>query len=125
MPSTREDFTRNGCTYDVIVDVAGTAPYARSKASPRDDGRLLLVLAGLLQMLSVPWVALTSRRKIVAGPAAERAEDLRFLAELAAAGEFRPVIDRRYPFEQMAEAQRYLDGGRKKGNVVVTLRRAD
>ena len=64
---------------------------------------------------------MTSSKKVIAGPAAWRAGDLRFLAELAAAGEFRPVIDRRYPFEQIAEAHRYVDTGRKKGNVIITL----
>lgn len=118
---TNEDFTRNGERYDVIVDTVGTAPYSRSKASLKGNGRLLAVLAGLPDMLPIPWVAMTSRRKIIAGPATERAEDLRFLADLAQAGHFKPVVDRRYPFEQIAEAHRYVDSGRKKGNVVVTL----
>jgi len=118
---TKEDFTRNGETYDVIVDTVGTAPFSRSKNSLKEGGRLLLVLASLPQMLQIPWVAMTSSKKIIAVPAAERAEDLRFLAELAQAGEIKPVIDRRYPFEQMAEAHRYVDTGRKKGNVIITL----
>lgn len=122
---TKEDFTRNGETYDVIVDTVGTAPFSRSKDSLKEGGRLLLVLAGLPDMLPIPWVSLTTSKKIIAGPAAERTEDLRFLAELAQAGEFRPVIDRRYPFEQIAEAHRYVDTGRKKGNVIITLEHGD
>mgnify|MGYP003866868111 CR=1 FL=1 len=118
---TREDFTRNGETYDLIVDTVGTAPFSRSKDSLKERGRLLLVLAGVPDMLPIPWVSITSSKKIIAGPAKERAEDLRFLAELAEAGAFRPVIDRRYLFEQMAEAHRYVDTGRKKGNVIVAL----
>ncbi len=118
---TKEDFTKNGETYDVIVDTVGTAPFSRSKDSLKDGGRLLLVLGGLLDILQIPWVSMTSGRKVIAGPAAERAEDLRFLAGLAEAGEFKPVIDRRYPLEQIAEAHRYVDTGRKKGNVVITL----
>jgi NADPH:quinone reductase-like Zn-dependent oxidoreductase len=118
---TQEDFTENGETYDVIVDTVGTAPFSRSKGSLKENGRLLLVLGGLPDMLKIPWVSLTSRRKVIAGPAAERVEDLRFLAELAEAGEFKPVIDRRYSFEQMVEAHRYVDSGRKKGNVIITL----
>jgi len=118
---TKEDFTQNGQTYDVIVDTAGTAPFSRSKNSLKEGGRLLMVLGGLPGMLQIPWVSMTSSKKIIAGPAAGHAEDLRFLAQLAQAGEFKPVIDRRFPFGQIAEAHRYVDTGRKKGNVIITL----
>lgn len=118
---TKVDFANNGETYDVIVDTVGTAPFSRSKASLKRGGRLLMVLAGLPDMLKAPWVALTSDKKVIAGPVATRLEDLRFLAGLAEAGEFKPVIDRRYPFEQIAQAHRYVDTGRKKGNVIITL----
>ena len=118
---TKEDFTQNGEAYDIIVDTVGTAPFSRSKGSIKEGGRLLMVLGGLPDMLQIPWVSMTSSKKIIAGPAVGRADDLRFLAKLAEAGEFKTVIDRRYPFEQIAEAHRYVDTGRKKGNVVITL----
>jgi NADPH:quinone reductase-like Zn-dependent oxidoreductase len=117
---TKEDFTQNGETYDFIIDTVGTAPFSRSKNSLKKGGRLLLGVPTLLQMLQVPWV-----KRIIVGPAAERAEDLRFLAELAEAGHFKPVIDRRYPFERIVEAHRYVDTGRKKGNVIITLEHDD
>lgn len=122
---TKEDFTQNGETYDLIVDTVGMAPFSRSKGSLKEGGRLLLVLAGLPDMLPILWVSMTSSKKIIAGPAAERVEDLHFLAKLAEAGKFKPVIDRRYPFEQIAEAHRYVDTGRKKGNVIITLEHDD
>lgn len=118
---TKEDFTKNGVTYDVIVDVVGTAPFGRRKTSLKEGGRLLMVLAGLPDMLRIPWVSMTSRKKVIAGPATARGDDLRFLASLAEAGEFKPVIDRRYPFDKIVEAHRYVDGGHKKGNVIVTV----
>lgn len=120
---TKEDFTQDRETYDVIVDTVGTAPFSRCKHALKENGRFLMVLGGLPEMLQIPWVSMTSRRKIVAGPASESAEDVRFLAQLAAAGEYRPVIDRRYPLEQIVEAHRYVDTGRKRGNVVITLTR--
>lgn len=122
---TQEDFTQNGKAYDVIVDTVGTASFSRSKNSLRDGGRLLMVLAGLPDMLQALWVSMTSSKKLIAGPVTVRAEDLRVLAGLAEAGEFKPVIDRRYSFEQIAEAHRYVDTGRKKGNVVITLEHDD
>jgi NADPH:quinone reductase-like Zn-dependent oxidoreductase len=118
---TQEDFTENGKKYDIIVDTAGTAPYSRSKDSLQEDGRLLLVLAALPDILPMPWVALTTNKRIIAGPAAERADDVRLLAKLAETGELKPVIDRRYPLERIADAHRYVDAGHKKGSVVVTL----
>ena len=118
---TREDFTRSSETYDVLMDNAGTAPFSRSKHSLKKGGRFLQVLGTLPQLLGAPWASLTSGKKVIGGVAGESAEDVRQLAELAAAGELKPVIDRRYPLEQIAEAHRHVGTGRKRGNVVVTV----
>jgi NADPH:quinone reductase-like Zn-dependent oxidoreductase len=118
---TREDFTRGGETYDVVVDNVGNAPFSRVKGSLKKGGRLLLVVGTLSEMLLAPLVSLGSGKRVLPVPARPRAEDLRFLASLAESGSFKPVIDRRYPFEQIVEAHRYVDTGRKRGNVVVTL----
>ena len=118
---TREDFTRSGERWDVIVDTTGTAPFSRARSSLAEGGRLLQVLGTLPEMLRAPWVALTTSRRVVAGNAAWGAADLVHLAGLAEAGRFRPVVDRRYRFDQMVEAHRHVDAGHKRGNVVVTL----
>ena len=118
---TRQDFATNGQTYDVIVDTVGTAPISRTMGSLSERGRLLLVMSGLPDTFQGLLVSMARRRKLIAGPAAWRPADLGLLAELAAAGEFKPVIDRRYPLERIAEAHRYVDAGHKKGNVVITV----
>lgn len=118
---TRDDFTRSGKRFDVIVDLAGTAPFSRSSACLSQGGRLLLVLADLSSVLLAPWHSLTSGKRVVAGPAAERVAYLHQLAELAEAGRLLPVIDRVVPFEEMVAAHRYVDQGHKSGNVVVTV----
>lgn len=110
-----------GQTWDVVMDNAGTAPWRRSGPVLTARGRLLLVLGGLADMLHAPWVALTSRKRVIAGPVAVRVEDLHQLAALAEAGAFRPVIDQHYPFERIVDAHRHVDSGRKRGNLVVLL----
>ena len=122
---TEEDFTKNGEIYDVVVDTVGTSPYVLCKNSLSKCGSLLLVVAGLPEMLASPWVAMTSSQKIIAGPVSESAEDLIILAKMAEAGEFKPVIDKLLPFAQIAEAHRYVDSGRKRGNVVISLENDD
>jgi NADPH:quinone reductase-like Zn-dependent oxidoreductase len=117
----REDFTRAGETYDVIVDTVGTAPFPRCRRALKPGGRLLQIVGGLPDLLKAPWYSMTSGRKVVIAPASTRLEDLKLLAELADAGTFRPFIDRRYPLERIVDAHRYVDSRRKRGNVVIDL----
>lgn len=118
---TQGDFAQSKVPFDVIVDTVGTAPFARSGPALCRGGRLLLVLASLPELLKAPWHTLTSGKRVIAGPAAERPEYARLLGELAVAGGFTPVIDRCYPFEHMVDAHRYVDRGHKRGSVVITL----
>lgn len=117
---TKEDFTQNGQRYDIILDtVWGETSFARYKDSLTEDGLYLAVAGGLGAILRA---SLASRgKRIVAGSPKENAADLAFLAQLVEEGALRPVIDQRYPLEQTAEAHRYVDTGRKRGSVVITL----
>jgi NADPH:quinone reductase-like Zn-dependent oxidoreductase len=119
---TREDFTRNGIIYDVIYDVVGKSPFSRSIRSLQANGRYLLGNPGISQILRGRWTSMTNRRKVIFGAGSRNVGDLVFLKDLIEAGKIRPVIDRCYPLEQIAEAHRYVETGKKKGNVVITLK---
>jgi NADPH:quinone reductase-like Zn-dependent oxidoreductase len=117
----REDFTQTGETYDVILDAVGNCPFGRGKHALAPGGRLLLVVASLGQMLGGMLRPSRAGRRVLTGVGATRAEDLRFLGTLAESGALRPVIDRTYPLARIVDAHSYVDTGRKRGNVVVTL----
>ena len=107
--------------YDIILDTSGTATYAEYGAALRPGGRLLLVSSSLWQMLGALIARKSGGRKAIAGYAPERAEDLRFLADLASKGQFKPHIDRRFPLEQVADAHAWFKNPHRTGNVVITL----
>jgi NADPH:quinone reductase-like Zn-dependent oxidoreductase len=118
---TTQDFTQTGDTYDIILDAVGNCSFDRCKSVLAPGGRLLLAVGSLGQMIGAlvwPWRA---GRKVLTGIASVRTADLLLLRALAESGEFKPVIDRTYPFARIVEAHAYVDTGRKKGNVVITL----
>lgn len=110
-----------GNAYDIILDTSGTATYAKYGAALKPGGRLLLVSSSLWQMLGALAARKTGDRKAIVGYAPERAEDLRFLADLAESGQFKPHIDRRFPLEQAADAHAWFKHPDRTGNVVITL----
>ena len=118
---TKEDFTQNGVTYDVIFDVVGKSSFSRSKRSLKSTGFYLLANPGLSHIVRGLWMSMTSSKKAVFPATSEQTEDLVVLKELIEAGTIKTVIDRRYPLEQMVEAHRYVDTGQKAGNVIITL----
>jgi NADPH:quinone reductase-like Zn-dependent oxidoreductase len=119
----REDFTKNGETYDVVLDAVGKHSFRRSRRSLKPRG--VYVATDLGFMWHVPVLALWSRRfgekKLLFMLDTPAKEDVLFLKELIEAGEYRPVIDRRYPLEDVVEAARYVETGQKTGNVVLTV----
>lgn len=118
---TREDFTRNGERYDVIIDLAGKSPYSRSVKSLEKNGRYVLGNPRLSGMLRAPLTSLTGSRKVIVAVAPYRADDLERLRKLIEQGEVKAVIDRSYPLELIAEAHAYVESGKKTGSVAITV----
>ena len=118
---TKEDFTKSGETYDIIFDTVGKTSFSRCKNLLKQKGIYLATVFGLKELVHMLWTSMIGSKKAIYTVANERTEDLIFLKELIEAGKIKPVIDRRYPLEQTAEAHRYAEKGHKKGNVVITL----
>ncbi len=118
---TREDFTANGETYDVIFDVIGKGYPARTVQSLAHNGRYLQANLGLGLMLRGLWTSKTSDKTVTTALAGNAPEDLAYLAGLVDAGKLRIVIDRVMPLEEMVEAHRYVEAGHKKGNLVIAV----
>ena len=118
---TKEDFTKSGETYDVIFDTVGKSSVSGCKRSLKKKGFYIFTTFGLPKLVQILWLSITSSKKVSIGLLKERAEDLIFLKELIETGKIRVVINRTYPLEQTAEAHSYVENGRAKGKVVITL----
>ncbi len=120
---TREDFTKNGETYDVVFDAVGKHSFRRCRHSLKPGGIFLETDLGF--MWHVPLLALTTRvigsKRVTLQIPKYTKEDVSHVKELVEAGKYRPVIDRTYPLEQVVEATRYVETGQKTGNVVLTV----
>ena len=116
---SRTDFAAEDIQYDVIADTVGNAPYARVRYSLTAHGRLLLVLATLPEMLRAPWINRTSSHCIVAGPAAERVDDVTTLVTMATDGRFTPPIDSCYSLDEIATAHARVETKKKRGSVLI------
>jgi NADPH:quinone reductase-like Zn-dependent oxidoreductase len=116
-----EDFTENGETYDAILDAVGKHSFRRCKNS-LSAGGVYLPTDGFRNLFLALLTSRIGKRKVgIEIPPRYRKVDVLFLKELIEAGDYRPVIDRSYPLEQIVEATRYVETGEKTGNVVLTL----
>jgi NADPH:quinone reductase-like Zn-dependent oxidoreductase len=119
----REDFTKNGQTYEVVLDAVGKHSFRRLWRSLESGGRFVETDLGF--MWHVPPLALGSRwigSKRVTLPIPKYSkDDVLLLRQLMEAGTYHGVIDRQYPLEDVVEATRYVETGQKTGNVVLTV----
>jgi NADPH:quinone reductase-like Zn-dependent oxidoreductase len=119
----REDFTQKGETYDVIFDAVGKHSFRRCRRSLKPRGTYIDTDPGF--MWHVPVLALLTRwigdKRVRLGIAHYTKKDVLFLKELIEAREYRAVVDRTYPLEDIVEAARYVETGQKTGNVVLTV----
>jgi NADPH:quinone reductase-like Zn-dependent oxidoreductase len=118
---SQEDFTESHETYDVIFDVVRNTPSGRMVRLLTENGCLLMANPGFLQIVRARWASKGSKKRVSFAASGPTSADLAYLRGLVEAGRLHPVIDRRFPLEQMVEAHRYAESGQKLGNVVVVV----
>jgi NADPH:quinone reductase-like Zn-dependent oxidoreductase len=119
---TKDDFTKNGQMYDVIFDAVGKHSYRRCRDSLKPGGSYLATdhFVNLWLALRTSLVGDKRVRFSITSPMPTK-KDVGFIKDLIEAGKYRPVIDRRYPLEDVVEATRYVETEQKTGNVVLTV----
>ena len=114
-----QDFTRNGETYNVIFDILGRAAFPRCLYSLEPRGVLLCASFKTRQLLAMARMSPSRGRRVVCALAPGSLVDLLAVKALAEAGKIKSVVDARFPFEEAAEAHRYVEMGNRKGSVVI------
>lgn len=121
---TREDFTQNGETYDVIFDVLGRGSFARSLHSLKPNGRYLCASFKMNKVWQMLGTSIYGDKKLICALSSETLDDLLQVRALAEAGVLKPIVDRSYPLAQAADAHRYAESGAKRGTVVLSMGQA-
>jgi NADPH:quinone reductase-like Zn-dependent oxidoreductase len=115
-----EDFTKNGRTYDAIIDAVGKYSFRRGRHSLKPGG-IYVATDGLRNLFWALWTWRIGNKRLKFVGGRKTKQDVVFIKGLVEAGKFRAVIDRRYPMEQVVEAHRYVETWHKAGNVVLTI----
>lgn len=122
---TKEDFTKNGLRYDLILAANGFHSIFDYKRALSPKGIYVMSGGTSAQMFQTlllgPWISMTGSKKMASVSSKPNKKDLILIKELLESGKIKPVIDRRYPLSEVAEAIRYLEEGHAKGKVVITM----
>jgi NADPH:quinone reductase-like Zn-dependent oxidoreductase len=120
---TAGDFTRDEQKYDVVLDSVGKSSFSRCRRLLKPDG--IYISSELGPLAQNPFLALIAPlhggKKVMFPIPKHDQLMVRYVRELIESGEFKPVIDRTYPLDQIVEAYRYVETGQKTGNVVISL----
>jgi NADPH:quinone reductase-like Zn-dependent oxidoreductase len=118
---TKVDFTTTGDSWDIIFDTTGTVSFERCEASLKVGGRLVAVQGSFRQALGMGKPPKSTGKEVIASVAPLSSDDFRAIMDMASRGALKPVIDRTYRLEDVADAHAYVDTGRKRGSVVLAV----
>ncbi len=118
---TKEDFSRNGETYDYIFDILGKCTFEMCRRSLKEGGMCLYLSFKMKQVYNMLQTSLFGKKKVVCVMVTEKLEDLIFIKELIEAGKIKSFIDKSFSFEEAPEAHRYYESGNRQGSVLITF----
>lgn len=121
----KTDFTKTDQTYDVIFDVVGKSSYSLCKKSLAPKGKYLTTVMSMTIIGQMLWTKMSSKKAMFAATglrkAPQKIEDLQTLKHLVETNVVKPVIDKKFPLAQIAEAHQHVDSGRARGNVAISI----
>jgi len=118
---SKEDFTKNGEKYDIILDVLGRTGFSKCKNSLTESGKYVLVSFKVNQLLQMMWTSFFSSKKVVCVLSPQKPEELLDINKMIEEGKLKSILDKTFTKEQAADAHRYVEMGSKKGNVVILI----
>ena len=118
---TQEDFTNNGIQYDVIFDTVGKSSFAAGLKCLTKNGKMLLASASVGLMLRGVFTSMLGSKKVISGVIKESAEDMQYFKKLMEENKLKAVVDEVYSLDKIREAHTHVDGGHKRGNVIIAM----
>lgn len=119
---SKNDFTQGPTVYDAILDTVGGTSFSRSKRVLAPYGRHVFVVQTLTQLLQALWTSIRRGKRVIVGfSGGDSKDDLLLIRSLIETGRIRPVLDRTYKLQEIVDAHRFVDTGRKRGGVAVSI----
>ena len=120
---TTTDFTKGSELYDIILDTVGGTSFSRIQHVLTPNGRHVFMVQKLPQLLQALWTSMRRGKRVIVGMSGDSQSDLLVIKKLIQAGTITPVIDRIFDLSEIADAHAYVDTGRKRGAIIVTVGR--
>jgi NADPH:quinone reductase-like Zn-dependent oxidoreductase len=118
---TKEDFSKNRDSYDIIFDTVGKTTFEQSKVALSAEGKYISTVMTFKLILQALITKFGNNKKVIFAMSLNKTEALNFIRTLIEEGKFKTIIDRQYPLEELSAAHEYVEKGHKKGNVVITV----
>ena len=118
---TTTDYLKQNYKFDMIIDVVGRKSVRRRLRLLKPGGSYYLAFARPAQLFLALWTSLTGQKKLIIQSASQKKEDLEYLTSLLVEGKLKTVLDKQFPLEEVPAAHKYLESGRKKGNIAISI----